>query len=89
MKKVEIYKLEEDGTQTIIATCKLQPDNVVTCEGDEYLVAHLEKDGITDYLTNFHRIVFPRDGEIFLINLKHNFSSGYFNASDVIEEKTS
>jgi hypothetical protein len=86
MKKVEIYKLEEDGSQTTIATCKLQPDSVVVCEGDKDLVAHLENNGITDYLTNFHRTVFPRDGEIFLINLERNFSSGYINASDVIEE---
>lgn len=84
MKKVEIYKLNNDGTQTVIAVCRLDTDGIVKCEGDRDLIAHLEKAGIADYSANYPHTLYPKDGNAFLTNLKNHFSSGYLNASDII-----
>lgn len=84
MKKVEIYKLESDGTQSVIAVCNLAGDKVV-CEGDVNLVANLEKEGIRNYLNETPPQLFPKDGLEFLKQLKYAFKSGYLNASDVKE----
>ena len=85
MPKVEIYKLNNDGTQTTIATCKLDGDKVV-CEGEnKVFIENLEKDGITDYSGDERKIFFPKDGLKFLEQLKYNFKSGYLNASEIKE----
>ena len=85
MAKVEIYKLQNDGTQTIVVACKLE-DNKVICEGeDKIFIENLIKDGITDYSGDERNILFPKDGLKFLEQLKYNFKSGYLNASEIKE----
>ena len=87
MSKVEIYKLNNDGTQTIIATCKLDGDKVV-CEGEnKVFIQNLEKDGITDYSSEEKNTLFSKDGLKFLEQLQYNFKSGYLNASEVKEDQ--
>lgn len=83
MPFVKIYQLKNDGHQEVIATCKLEGE-VVVCEGDEALIANLERDGIVDY-ENPGKFLFFKDGRKFLEQLKYNFKSGYLNASDVQE----
>ncbi len=85
MHKVEIYKLQNDGAQVVIATCRLQ-DGTVDCDGDMNFVTHLKEEGIIDYSQKAHTKVFPKDGMLFLKQLQYNFKSGYLNASEVIEE---
>lgn len=83
MPLVEIYKLQNDGSQQVIATCKLA-DSQVVCEGDENLIADLNN-GIRDYTNPPNEKLLPKDGIRFLEQLKFNFKSGYLNASDIIE----
>lgn len=84
MPYVEIYKLQNDGSQKVIAVCRFLAENVV-CEGDEVFVKNLEKNGIRDYSSDSLRSLFTEDGVKFLEQLKYNFKSGYLNASDIKE----
>lgn len=86
MAKVELYKLQNDGSQEVVVTCKLQ-DSIAVCEGDEKIVANLTKAGIRNYDATPTTTVFPKDGMVFLEQLKSNYRSSYMNASDVIPEK--
>jgi hypothetical protein len=81
MKYVEILKLNNDGTQRVIATCKLDNKMKCICEGDKIVVGNFLKNGIT---VN-SRTLFPANGLLFLDGLKDFFSSGYISASDVKE----
>lgn len=82
MEFVEIYKLNNDGSQKIIAVCKLTGGEVI-CEGDKEFVEHLSKEGIIDYSSESREKIFPQAGRLFLEQLKFNFKSGYLNASDI------
>jgi len=85
MKFVEIYRLQSDGTQKVIAECK-QIDSTVEVIGDPMLAMQLNHDGIIDYTSKENKKLFPADGEKFLDQLKHYFKSGYINASDIKEK---
>lgn len=88
MKYVELYKLHNDGSQKVIATCYLNDNGEVECEGDQTLTENLKREGIKDYSkTNSINLskLFFKDGLKFLEQLKFNFTSGYLNASDVKE----
>ena len=85
MAKVEIYKLNDDGSQSVIATCRLV-NNKVVCYGYKSLDDYLSNVGIYDYSTTPPQQIFPSHGSKFLQQLKYNFSSGYFNATEVIDE---
>lgn len=83
MEYVEIYKLQNDGSQKVLAVCKLV-ENGVVCEGDETFVKNLNQGGIFDYESQSpQQKLFPKDGRKFLEQLKFNFTSGYVNASDI------
>lgn len=84
MKFVEIYVLQDDGSQKVIATCKLVNDSVV-CDGDGNFVRNLNVEGVFDYSMSKKQTLFPKDGIHFLEQLKFNFQSGYINASDIKE----
>jgi hypothetical protein len=68
MPFVEIYKLQNDGSQKIIATCRLVGD-VVECEGDGVFVNNLSKEGIYNYSAPEKSMLFPKDGMKFLEQL--------------------
>ena len=72
MKYVEIYKLQNDGSQIVYATCKLVWEMVI-CEGDEILISNLTKDGIRDYSAARFKKVFPKDGLNIGIICLYNF----------------
>src|SRR3989338_5463308 len=48
MPYVELYKLQNNGSQKVVAVCRLK-DDVVHCEGDTVLVSNLMIGGIKDY----------------------------------------
>jgi hypothetical protein len=79
---VEIYKLQNDGTQTVIVTAQLSGSEV-TFEGDPELIKSLAS-GIIDYETRGSLL--PTAGLRYLQQLQYNFRSGYLNASAVIEK---
>ncbi len=83
MEYVELYKLNNDGTQNTIAVCRLNESGIVTCEGAEILIKNLERNGIKNYSATDEQKLFFKDGLRFLEQLKFNFNSGYLNASDV------
>jgi len=85
MKFVEIYKTQNDGSQTILAVCKLLGEAVV-CEGDQVFINNLESDGVWDDSVAPPKKVFPKDGINFLERLHFTFTSGYLNASEVKDE---
>lgn len=85
MKYVEIYKLNNDGSQSVIATCILEEDGTVSCSGDEVLVENLKNGGIKNYAEP-DSLLFFKDGLKFLEQLKFNFNSGYINGSDIMEK---
>lgn len=83
MPYVEIYKLKNDGSQEVAATCRLSGQSVV-CEGEGALISRLSGEGIKDYEhSEEHKTLFLSDGIVFLKNLKHAFRSGYLMASDI------
>ena len=82
---VEIYKLENDGGQKVLAVCKMT-DSGVACEGDRVFIDNLTDRGILDYGSEDKTKLFPKDGRKFLEQLKFNFKSGYLNASDIKTE---
>lgn len=84
MRFVEIYKLKNDGSQQIIATCKLIGE-LVECEGEETFIKNLRDKGILDYSKEPKEEIFPKNGIRFLENLKYYFNSGYLNASEIKE----
>jgi hypothetical protein len=87
MKYVEFYKLQNDGSQKVIAICRLNDNGEVECEGDHVLVENIKTKGIKDYSSqNKTRQLFFQDGLKFLEQLKFNFTSGYLNASEVLEK---
>ena len=88
MKYVEFYKLQNDGSQKIIAKCYLKEDGAVTCEGAEIFIKNLEQDGIKNYDAPESPRLQLTDGLKFLEQLKFNFTSGYLNASEVKESSS-
>lgn len=85
MNYVEIYKLENDGSQRVIATCTLVGGET-QCEGDAGIVEALRREGIMNYTQEPPQKLFPKDGVRFLEQLRFNFKSGYLNASEVKEK---
>ena len=86
MKKVIIYRLNQEAQQDILVECNLT-DEGVKFDGDQQMAEMLLKNGITDYDTK--TIIFPKDGLRFLEQMKYNFHSGYLNATDIIEDEHS
>jgi len=87
MKKVYIHKLENDGSQSVLVTCSWEEgDKEVRVEGDSDVVSALKEHGVKGYLMGKEEDIFPCDGREFLEALKYNFKSGYYNATDIIEE---
>ena len=82
MQFVEIYKLNNDGTQRVIAVCTLK-DGGVVCEGEKIFVENLARDGIVDRSLKERKLLYPMDGLKFLEQLPRNFKSGYLNASEI------
>ena len=82
MPFVEIYKLKNDGSQEIIAVCRLK-GNAVQCGGQPVFIENLKSGGIRDYSSPKENKLFLKDGLLFLEQLKYNFKSGYLNASEV------
>lgn len=82
MPYVEIYKLNNDGDQKVIAICELVDQNV-SCRGDQALIDNLNKAGIINQASILYEVIYPKDGALFLANFKYNFTSGYLNASDI------
>ncbi len=86
MSYVKFYKLQNNGSQKVVATCRLDKNGQVACEGDEVLIKNLKEGGIKDYASVDSRKLYFNDGMKFLEQLKFNFTSGYLNASEVINE---
>lgn len=84
MAKVEIYKLNNNGDQVVIATCVLDTDGEVVCNGQQTLIKNLQEEGIIDYSARDRSMLYPKDGKKFLEQLKFNFKSAYLSASKVI-----
>ncbi len=87
MQFVEIYELKNDGSQGVIAVCKLL-NNEAICEGEKSFIENLKQRGVLDYSDSSKspaQKIFPKDGLRFLEQLKYNFKSGYLNASDIKE----
>jgi len=86
MKKVKIYKLQNNGDEHAIAICTLT-DSGVVCEGEEVFINNLQKNGIRNYADQSSgAMLFPKDGIKFLENLKNAFRSPYLSATDIIDE---
>lgn len=83
---VEIYKLQNDGSEKVVAVCKLASEDWAVCEGDEIFIRNLASEGIRDYSDETgQRWLFPKDGRKFLENLKFAFRSPYLSATDIQE----
>ncbi len=86
MKYVEIYKLQNNGDQKVVLKCFLRGENVEFEGEGEQLAKNLITDGIKNYLEESIEALYPKDGLKFLQNMMYNFTSGYLNASDVLEQ---
>lgn len=85
MSYVKIYKLQNDGTQKTLVTCRLQ-DKRVVCDGDPVFVENLEKRGIPDADSPQSKRLFLADGLKFLEHLSRTYTSGYLMASAVLND---
>lgn len=85
MEKVTIYKLQPDGSQQSLAECILDGGEV-KCSGDQQFVAKLVNEGISNYQSSGSEKLYPKDGKLFLEQLKFNFASGYISATDVTSQ---
>lgn len=85
MKYVELYALQNDGSQRVIAVCELTGTAVV-CTGDTAVVNNLTREGILDHSQTPPQKIFPKDGLRFLERLQFTFKSGYLNASAIKEK---
>ena len=83
MKFVEIYKVNNGGSQNVLAVCTLTADGV-KIDGDIEFISNLNS-GIDNYSSEIPKKLYPKDGILFLEQLKFNFKSGYLNASEVKE----
>ncbi len=81
MKFVEIYKIDNEGAQSLVAVCTLSSDGV-QIKGEQKLIDSLNE-GINNYSETGHKKVYPSDGLLFLEQLKFNFRSGYLNATEI------
>ncbi|MEK7643967.1 MAG: hypothetical protein AAB390_01540 [Patescibacteria group bacterium] len=81
---VEIFKLKDGGSQSLLANCFLE-NGSINFKGDEKFIESLRQNGITDYSSVDKNKLFPIDGLKFLEQLKYNFRSGYLNATDIKE----
>ena len=86
MTKVDIYKLEKGGTQNVVATCFLQENGTVEIVGDKNIKESLCLDGIRSYEAGLPKTLYPKDGKVFLSQLRFNFKSGYLSATAVLDE---
>ena len=84
MKYVEIKKLQNDGTQLLLATCTLFDDEL-KIEGDQKFAQFVTEEGINNYSEDGSKKLFPKDGLLFLEQLQYNFKSGYLSAGPVQE----
>jgi hypothetical protein len=78
MKKVVFLKLQNDGSQAVIATC-YNDGNAVKCEGDELLIANLTENGVR-VASRPGKKLYPADGDQFLDELPSVFNSPYLLA---------
>lgn len=84
MQYVEIYRLQADNSQKVVATCRLE-GTAVQCTGDAEICRQLTSDGILNYSEPNPSQLFPNDGQKFLEQLPNHFRSGYLTASPVKE----
>ncbi len=84
MKFVEIYKLQNDGSQKTIVTFRLDEDKIVA-DGDEIFIGNVKERGIINYSKEGAEKFGFDDGILFLEQLQFNFKSGYLNASKIKE----
>ena len=83
MIHIKILKLNNDGSQSVVVTCKLNDFGVVECEGDPDLIKYLENVELYEFQSK--KTLRFTDGEEFLSQLKFHFKSGYYNATDIRE----
>ena len=83
---VELFELDRDAQQKMIATFKLlEESGVVEIEGnhDHPVISSVKCEGIFDYKYSRPGKLYPHDGMNFLENLKYHFRSGYLFATDI------
>jgi len=85
MTHVKIYQLQDSGEQEVVTVFKLDNDGVVVGEGDDILIENLRDGGIKDHGNPDGPKLYFKDGLKFLEQLKFNFTSGYLNASEVMQ----
>jgi hypothetical protein len=84
MKYVEVYKLDENGNQQVVAVCKLI-ENKVQCQGEKALVSKLVSKPLILQGDKIKQVS-PKDGELFLHALSQTFDSGYYQSSNILEK---
>ena len=83
-KFVEIYKLNNDGSQELRVICRLVGFEVI-CEGDANIIETLREEGILDFSREGNQRLYFSDGIRFLEQLRFNFKSGYLGVSEIKE----
>lgn len=82
--KIELYKTNEDKSQTTILTCVLTGSEGIVFTGDQGLMNQLTKRGIPNPKSKGNRL-YPTDGRSFFDSLQAAFQGPYIFASEVIE----
>lgn len=84
--RVDILETREDGSQVVIGSFELYPDGKIGVVGQQSkFLLELVEGGIWNRLSKKPEIVTEDNGELFLKNLRFNFTGSRIRATDVIE----
>jgi hypothetical protein len=83
MQYVDIFQIVDHESHRV-ARCVLQNEEVI-CSGELNVVKRLQKGILSVNLEGSERMLYPKDGIVFLEQLRLNFRSGYVSATPVQE----
>ncbi|MFA5870419.1 MAG: hypothetical protein WC842_00820 [Candidatus Paceibacterota bacterium] len=86
MRKINIKKLQNNGSTSIIGTFSLDHNGVVSYVGNETFWENVQLEGVYTVKNGEARTFFPKDGSAFFDNLKYHFKSAYLFAEEEQEK---
>jgi len=82
MRKINIKKLQNDGSTSIFGTFSLDSNGVVSYIGNEIFWENVQLEGVYVIKNGEAQTFFPKDGKMFFDNLKYHFKSAYLFAEE-------
>ena len=84
MSKIEILKLNDDGSQSVLVEGEIIESNL-ELKGDQKFIEFLQK-GLMDKTAVPAQRIYPQDAQKFIRILKERFQNGYLAIREINEE---